>query len=1101
MTKNHIWSTRKKREVIDERVRKENTEYTSPYDLVPDVNDYVSIEVDVTFETGKYYRVLVCADNQFDLKGLDNTVPDPVNGGTQFFLYTERTYQEITKLTAQSNVVNFDPSDTVDFQRDQTNTTVIVDNGDEFAVNAICAVAIDGTVYIKTARGNKEIYTGINHENVTITGSSAGNSVNAVVDALNALFQVLPISEGGNYISTLPTLAGVDITANFAEGQDPIGDSIYGVGTSTGQHDARVWSDETINDTGEFYEVKITGKGQFMLGLYSVADGDLTEIQNNTGNGHTGYLWAQAFYNYGSYIGPWTTYGSNSNLSYGPGWSFYGNDSMMRYNTIVQDNLENADPANPVLFKVGINAQGYIAVYYFDEGRTNDYIMTARSSYTLPDGEYGLMVKLVNGTVQLIETPTRTAVDPVAPTLTYMYVESNGFDYPLFATAEEANHYDSLNGGGGTSTGVIYPDDSTNTQWFRPTNGFTQNAVSAPTDTSEITYNSIPTETIIPDAFTSTTIEVNEGSNFNTPIDPSDHDWTTSVTGENWGNLTAGNLTGTAPQVTGDYNTNPNDEYTFTITRTAEGSSQGVLTIRVINLTAPVTAITGFNHHSDSTAMIDSDTMDDGSVVHVNNTVADGERFVIEQAYIETNILPALQANGDQYIIGLQNTGADFTTLELSDFDAAIVWEYENATSHTFKFYRDGSVVQNIVINSLTDAYYDYAIEVNGTSAWLIACNVNSIMNEASPADGGSFSHTYEATSIEDTAPVQIHMATLNTTGDISTDDIETITTPTPAPTILTDWTKALDFNGSNEYAKQVSNSTASNAIKMGGSSTTIGYWGSTKTVPDSQGRPWSTAVVFKPDNNSNATQTIWNNGAGANTGVDNIFIMLNGSTNELIFEWGRNNITGGFNRCTIATGISSSNWYGVYVTHKGTRYSGANATASNLEDIFDIRVMSSADSFNAVGTNKAIAANWTHDGGQMDRSVSGNFTVAGRGTNRPFYGKVSSMIVSTLMLDTLIPTDAEIKTMITDPTKWLQDYKVGNSFRACASNNTSTFAVGSGTGYFATQVWLMGDGVSDSYSNGVRNQVLHTDQNYTKLQLNSMVSNDFETVTINGLT
>jgi len=777
MTKNHSWSTRKKREVIDERVKKENTDYTSPYDLVPDGNDYVSIDVDVTFETGKYYRVLVCADNQFDLKGLDNTVADPINGGTQFFLYTERTYQEITKLTGQSTVIQFTPQDVVDFERDHTNTTIIVDNGDEFAVNAVQAINVNGTISIVTSRGSKELYTGINHDNVTITGSSVGNTVGSVVNALNALFQVTPLDLGGDYVSTLPTLAGVSITGNFAEGQDPIGDSIYGVGTSTGQHDGRVWSDETINETGEFYEVKITGKGQFMLGLYSVADGDLTEIENNTGNGHTGYKWANAFYNYGSYIAPWTTYGSNSGLSYGPGWNG-ATTTQMRYNTIVQDNLLNANPDNPVLFKVGINAQGYIAVYYFDEGRSNEYIMTARSSYTLPEGEYGLMVKLVNGTVQLIELPTRTAVDEATPILTYMYVESNGFDFPLFATAEEANHYDSLNGGGGTSTGVVYPDDSTNTQWFKPTNGFTQNAGSAPTDTSEITYNAIPTSIITPNAFVSTTIEVNEGANFNIPIDPADHDWTTSVVGESWGNLTAGNLTGTAPIVTGDYDANPNDEYTFTITRTAEGSSQGVLTVRVINLTAPVNPITGFSHVAGTTAMIDSDTMDDGSVVHVNNTVADGERFVIEQAYIETNILPNLVASGDQYIIGLHNTASDFTTLEIADFDAAIVWEWESATSHTFKFYRDGSVVQNIVINSLTDAYYDYAIEADGTSAWLIACNVNSIMNEPSPNDGGSFSHTYEVTNTEDTAPLQIHMAALNTTGDISTDDIETITTP-----------------------------------------------------------------------------------------------------------------------------------------------------------------------------------------------------------------------------------------------------------------------------------------------------------------------------------
>ena len=191
--------------------------------------------------------------------------------------------------------------------------------------------------------------------------------------------------------------------------------------------------------------------------------------------------------------------------------------------------------------------------------------------------------------------------------------------------------------------------------------------------------------------------------------------------------------------------------------------------------------------------MIDSDTMDDGSAVHVNTAVADGERFVIEQAYIETNILPNLTAANDMYAIGLANVPDTFSDgVALSDFDAAIVWEYESSTSHTFKFYRDGSVVQNIVVNSLTDAFYDYAIEINGTSAWLIACNVNSIMNEPSPADGGSFSHTYEVTSIEDSAPVTIHMATLNTTGDISTSDIETITTPTTPAITTTPFSKGI---------------------------------------------------------------------------------------------------------------------------------------------------------------------------------------------------------------------------------------------------------------------------------------------------------------------
>ena len=51
-----------------------------------------------------------------------------------------------------------------------------------------------------------------------------------------------------------------------------------------------------------------------------------------------------------------------------------------------------------------------------------------------------------------------------------------------------------------------------------------------------------------------------------------------------------------------------------------------------------------------------------------------------------------------------------------------------------------------------------------------------------------------------------------------------------------------------------------------------------------------------------------------------------------------------------------------------------------------------------------------------------------------------------------------------------------------------------------ATQVWLMGDGVNDSYSNMIRNRVNPTDQNHTKMNMYSMVSSDIQNVTIPGL-
>lgn len=141
-----------------------------------------------------------------------------------------------------------------------------------------------------------------------------------------------------------------------------------------------------------------------------------------------------------------------------------------------------------------------------------------------------------------------------------------------------------------------------------------------------------------------------------------------------------------------------------------------------------------------------------------------------------------------------------------------------------------------------------------------------------------------------------------------------------------------------------------------------------------------------------------------------------------------------------------------------------------------------------------------------MDRSITGDFTIGGRGSNRSFHGKVASMVVTTLKQNVAMPSNAEIEAMITDPVSWVADYKVGNTYRL--PNNagySSNFQVNDSNVLLATQVWLMGDPVNgatyDTFSNGMRNYIKVTDQNYTKLQLNSMVSNDIQNVNIPGLT
>ena len=332
-----------------------------------------------------------------------------------------------------------------------------------------------------------------------------------------------------------------------------------------------------------------------------------------------------------------------------------------------------------------------------------------------------------------------------------------------------------------------------------------------------------------------------------------------------------------------------------------------------------------------------------------------------------------------------------------------------------------------------------------------------------------------------------------------------TATDVAPVQTNSTPWTKALDFSGSSEYAKHNNNSRSVNPLKMNDQSVLVPVHStdSTKTSDNVNSRPWATAIVFDIDNVSQ-NQHIWNQGEGAGSGDDNIYLRLD-SSKQLIFGWGREGV--GYNECTIHPTPSApsgylghSAWYGVYIAHKGTRLSGSDATAANLADAFDIRIMNSAGNNWTIGSNLSVAAAWTSTGFRMDRGITGDFTIGGRGTNRSFNGQVASMVVTTLRTDDDMPTSTEIVSMVKDPLGWVDNYKVGSQFRHCTTSYSQYDWDTNGSEYFATQVWLMGDGTNDSYPNGIRNQVRDTDS-YTKLALQNMVSNDIETVSINGLT
>jgi len=98
------------------------------------------------------------------------------------------------------------------------------------------------------------------------------------------------------------------------------------------------------------------------------------------------------------------------------------------------------------------------------------------------------------------------------------------------------------------------------------------------------------------------------------------------------------------------------------------------------------------------------------------------------------------------------------------------------------------------------------------------------------------------------------------------------------------------------------------------------------------------------------------------------------------------------------------------------------------------------------------------------------------------------------------MPTNAEILKLIKDPVRWVTESKIGYLYRPpdVISNNADfqlTWAPAR-----ATQVWLMGDGSQDGFTNGIRNYIYTLDSINTKLNINNMLASNIIDVTIPNL-
>jgi hypothetical protein len=540
-------------------------------------------------------------------------------------------------------------------------------------------------------------------------------------------------------------------------------------------------------------------------------------------------------------------------------------------------------------------------------------------------------------------------------------------------------------------------------------------------------------------------------------------------------------------------------------------------TIGAGSTTPPTGFVDPLTHGTmDSTTVLGGD-----SVATLTMTLDVGKRLIVPQAWIESNVLPYIDSNNDKAYVGVPKTTADWGTVQLhTDFDAVMRWERINNSTHDSSVSVGNSANNNDTsINSLTDAFYDYAIEWDGTNLHVIRCNINSITTQPGVSAGGVFSFTASYDNyVGQSSPLPIVIATKGGGQvNLSTSGINIIDIPVVSSS-ATSWTNAINLTGYYESATQPGSSTDTNALRMGGHAGTVAPNADPSLTVASDKTPWITSCVFQPGGTGSAQggrqgtlgARIWGL-ANSHSSLQNISLIERDG--HIWFKWGYKNSE---NEIRIIENASTSTWYGVYIGFKGQK--STSPSAAFLGQAFDIYVMSSADSFGSIVGNVSTSSEW----GLSHNTTGNNMTVGlssstfkignafGTTGHYEFNGKVASCVVATQRNGIALPDTTEITSLITDPKGWF-DGIVGTQRRGLYGTeftlSLSTVVASPGLSSpirlagLSHHVWLMGDGVNDSFNNGIRNSVYPTDTNDAVLQLTNMVASDIETVSIPGLT
>ena len=215
----------------------------------------------------------------------------------------------------------------------------------------------------------------------------------------------------------------------------------------------------------------------------------------------------------------------------------------------------------------------------------------------------------------------------------------------------------------------------------------------------------------------------------------------------------------------------------------------------------------------------------DRAAVTVTQTLAINHRYIVPQAWIETNVLPYIAGGGanynqdEQFYFGVPKavwTGLRLTLITSTLFSAL----KEASGSNLSRVYYNNTSTNAVNIGSPTDAYYEYGIEWDGTTLHMIRCNTNDLNTTPSIADGGTFVSVQSMTVAEYAGqPLPLLMAVRNGGQiNLTTSGLNHIRTPFGAQTILVG-----EASGGGSMFALAPAATVYDAASNGHASTSIG--------------------------------------------------------------------------------------------------------------------------------------------------------------------------------------------------------------------------------------------------------------------------------------